>query len=85
MYREAFRRLIEKGCTIFTHPTGEPPWPHVKDKGGGVATPCSFIIQIKHISRVKLSKFGHTFANSVNPDETAPYKPSRQNFHCLLS
>ena len=30
------------------------------------------------------AKFGHTFANSVNPDETAPYKPSRQDFHCLL-
>ena len=25
-------------------------------------------------------KFGHTFANSVNPDETAPY-----DFHCLLN
>ena len=30
-------------------------------------------------------KFGHTFANSVNPDETAPYEPSHQDFHCLLS
>ena len=30
-------------------------------------------------------KFGHTFANSVNPDETAPYDPSYQDFHCLLS
>ena len=26
-----------------------------------------------------------TFANSVNPDETAPYEPSHQDFHCLLS
>ena len=31
------------------------------------------------------SKFGHTFANSKNPDETAPYEPSHQEFHCLLS
>ena len=30
-------------------------------------------------------KFGHTFANSVNPDETAPYEPSHRDFHCLLS
>ena len=30
-------------------------------------------------------KFGHTFANSENPDETAPYEPSHQDFHCLLS
>ena len=30
-------------------------------------------------------KFGHTFANSGNPDETAPYEPSHQDFHCLLS
>ena len=29
--------------------------------------------------------FGHTFANSVNPDETAPYEPSHQDFRCLLS
>ena len=35
--------------------------------------------------RVKSGKFGHTFANSVNPDETAPYEPSHQDFHCLLS
>ena len=32
-----------------------------------------------------LGKFRHTFANSVNPDETAPYEPSYQDFHCLLS
>ena len=31
-------------------------------------------------TRVKLGKFGHTFANSVNPDETF-----HQDFHCLLS
>ena len=30
-------------------------------------------------------KFGHTFANRVNPDETVPYEPSHQDFHCLLS
>ena len=30
-------------------------------------------------------KFGHTFANSGNPDETAPYEPSHQEFHCLFS
>ena len=30
-------------------------------------------------------KFGHTFANSDDPDETAPYEPSHQDFHCLLS
>ena len=30
-------------------------------------------------------KFGHTFANSGNPDETAPYEPSFQDFYCLLS
>ena len=29
-------------------------------------------------------KFGHTFANSENPDETAPYEPSHKDFHCLL-
>ena len=29
-------------------------------------------------------KFGHTFANSGNPDETALYEPSHQDFHCLL-
>ena len=41
------------------------------------------------VSRVKSVKFGHqvnsdTFANSVNPDETAPYEPSHQDFQCLL-
>ena len=30
-------------------------------------------------------KFGHTFANSVNPDKTVPYERSHQDFHCLLS
>ena len=36
-------------------------------------------------NRVKSRKFGHTFANRGNPDETAPYEPSHQDFHCLLS
>ena len=40
--------------------------------------------------RVKSGKFGHqvnsdTFTNSVNPDETAPYVPSHQDFLCVLS
>ena len=43
------------------------------------------ILQIEKLYRVKSGKFGHTFANSVNPDETAPYEPSHQDFHCLLS
>ena len=30
-------------------------------------------------------KFGHTFANSGNPDEKAPYEPSHQDFHRLLT
>ena len=30
-------------------------------------------------------KFEYTFANNVNPDETALYEPSHQDFHCLLS
>ena len=33
-------------------------------------------------------KFGHTVANSGNldkTDETAPYEPSHQYFHCLLT
>ena len=30
-------------------------------------------------------KFGHTFANSGHPDETAPYEPSHHNVHCLFS
>ena len=29
-------------------------------------------------------KFGHTFANSGNPDETAPYEPSHQIFTVCL-
>ena len=30
-------------------------------------------------------KLGHTFANSGNQDETAPYERSHQDFHFLLS
>ena len=30
-------------------------------------------------------KWGHTFANSGNPDETAPYEQFHQDFHCSLS
>ena len=30
-------------------------------------------------------KFGHTIANSENPDETAHNEPSHQDFHCLPS
>ena len=41
-------------------------------------------------TREKSGKFGHqvnsdTHANSGNPDETAPYEPSHQDFLCLLS
>ena len=41
-------------------------------------------------TRVKAGNFGHqvnsdTLANSGNSDETAPYDPSHQDFHCLLS
>ena len=32
----------------------------------------------------KSGKFRHIFANGLNPDETAPYEPSHQDFHCLL-
>ena len=41
--------------------------------------------------RVKSGNFGHQvdsdipFANSETLDETAPYEPSHQDFHCLLS
>ena len=30
-------------------------------------------------------KFGHTFANSGNPDETAIYEPSHHDVHGLFS
>ena len=32
-----------------------------------------------------MGEFGHTFANSGNQDETAPYESSHQHFYCLLS
>ena len=38
-----------------------------------------------HMLRVKSGNFGHTLANSGNPDETAPYEPSHQDFHCYFS
>ena len=34
---------------------------------------------------VKSGSYGHAFANNGNPDETAPYEPSHQDLHCLLS
>ena len=43
------------------------------------------------LNKVKSGKFGHRvnldiyLQNSVNPDETAPYEPSHQDYHCLLS
>ena len=52
----------------------------------GIQTKISFNNKtIRGSLRVKSGKFGHTFASSVNPDETAPYEPSHQDFHCLLS
>ena len=30
-------------------------------------------------------KFGHSFANSENPNTTVPYESSHQDFHCLGS
>ena len=53
---------------------------------------CQFFrIRLYDETRVKSSNFGHpskfvhTFANSGNPDKTAPNEPSHQDFHCLLS
>ena len=48
---------------------------------------CTITIKSKVQSgKIRTSgKFGHTFANSGNPDETAPYEPSHHDFHCLLS
>ena len=37
------------------------------------------------IGRVTSGEFGHIFANSGNPEETAPYESSHLDFHCLLS
>ena len=39
-------------------------------------------------NRIKSGKFGHQVNSDThlrNPDETAPYEPSHQDFHCLLS
>ena len=41
--------------------------------------------RFKHSTTEPLRSLGHTFANSGNPDETAPYEPSHQDFHCLLN
>ena len=50
----------------------------------------STLMCVNLLNRVKSWNFGHqinsdTFANSGNPDEPAPYEPSHQDFHCLLS
>ena len=44
------------------------------------------------LSRVKSGNFGHRvnsdilyICDSGNHDETAPFEPSHQDFHCLLS
>ena len=44
------------------------------------------------IHGVKSGNFGHQVNSDIhlqtvdgNPDETAPYEPSHQDFHCLLS
>ena len=46
--------------------------------------------EIKWAIRVKSGKYGHqvnsdTHLQTVNPDETAPYEPSHQDFHCLVN
>ena len=49
-------------------------------------TPQSLLWKYRVVMKLRTpGKFGCTFANSGNPDETAPYEPSHQNFHCLLS
>ena len=43
-------------------------------------------INISLTNRVKSGYSGHQVnANSGNPDETAPYEPSHDKFHCLHS
>ena len=48
-------------------------------------------LHLEKMASVKSVTFGHHvnsdsfFANRVNPDETAPYEPFHQDFHCLLS
>ena len=46
-------------------------------------------IWVKYLGKIgqipTSGKIGHTFANSVNPDETAPNEHSHQDSHCLLS
>ena len=50
---------------------------------------CAYTISTKisgaGFYRVKSGgKFGYIFANSRNPDETAPYEPSHQEYDCSL-
>ena len=44
----------------------------------------AFLVGSSRVTRTS-AKFGHTLTNSGNPDETAPYEPSHQDFHCLLT
>ena len=43
------------------------------------------------LGKVKSGNFEHQVNSDIllkksgNPDETAPYEPSHQDFHCLLS
>ena len=68
--------------------------PQVGVDGGGFPSEVSHTIGLNSFIfcksiylkyKVKSGKFGHTFANNVNLDETAPYEASHQYFHCLLS
>ena len=45
----AFRKLLDKSCSIFSEPIGDPcasfpPWPPTHEKGGGVVIPCDYIV-----------------------------------------
>ena len=43
------------------------------------------IIRVKSCNFRRPVKLGHAFANSGNPDETAPpFELSHHDFHCLL-
>ena len=46
----AFSRLLKDGINIYAQPLKEPlpsfpPWPNVKEKGGGIVIPANYIIQ----------------------------------------
>ena len=46
----AFSRLLKDGFNIYAQPLEEPlpsfpPWPNVKEKGGGIVIPANYIIQ----------------------------------------